>query len=199
MLYHVTAAVAENFLELGGFQQLIVARSAHTEYLKVQLSSRKELLVGLSSPHLPVRSKEPCSGFWELLEGAGSGQYHGKGVFFTVIGSLRFIFLITSPIHVLACLLTSLRNILGRNCSWKFSSMSCLGSQGMQSWHWLFSVYGGHLWFTACGRRCWQCLSELQDTWKTGESPLFPLGKIPAGGNERFTLAPFVRACQINV
>lgn len=32
-------------------------------------------------------------------------------------------------------------------------------------------VCGGHIWFTACGRICWQRLSELQDTQKTGKGP----------------------------
>lgn len=115
---------------------MIVARSAHTgcliSFLPQGSFLQQEGAAGgadFSPSHCQIT--ELCSGFWELLEGAGSGQYYEKRVFVTVIGSLKFIFL--SSIHVLACPLTGLRNLLGRNCSWKFSSMSCMGSQGMQS------------------------------------------------------------------
>lgn len=103
-------------------------------YLKAQLSSRKELLVGLISLPISLSDEQNCAvGSGSCWKEQAVTNTMEKRVFFTVIVSLKFIFLVTSSIHVLACLLTGLRNILGRNCSWKFSSMSCLGSQACRA------------------------------------------------------------------
>lgn len=92
VLCHITAAVAESFLEPGAFQQLVVARTAYTECL-----IRHSFPAGradFSPSHCLINRT------MQLVLGAAgrSRQWpiQWEKSIFTVISSLRFIFLITS-------------------------------------------------------------------------------------------------------
>lgn len=155
--------------------------------------------MGLISPHLTVRSTEPCSGFWELLEGAGSGQYHGK----------RGIFHCNQrpEVHLITILQSAPPMCFDvdqfKEHPWEELQLEIqLHVPHGQSGHAELTLADPGTWKPPLVHCLWQ---ELLATFiraaghiENREKAPFACGKISAGGNKRFTLAPFVNACQIN-